>query len=290
MSQLFEADTKAKPVRQRVNGHRANDLDGAEWTRNSISVWNDIRKDKEELDQSKLHPAIFPKMLVTRILRSFTNKTERVVLDPFMGSGSTIIAALKCGKYGVGFEVYQKFIEVAEQRLQQMDVFVQHKEEKNHRFVLDDARNCSKYLDKNSVDIVVTSPPYWDILSQKRSADYKETRDYGEHETDLATIHSYEDFLERLVQVFDKVRDVLKPGKYCVVNVMDLRKKDRFYPYHSDLAQRMEKIGFIWDDLIIWDRNREYNNIRPLGFPSVFRINKVHEYILVFQKPKIQHS
>jgi len=66
---------------------------------------------------------------------------------------------------------------------------------------------------------------------------------------------------------------------------MDIRKKNRFYPYHADFAQRMEEIGFVFDDLIIWDRRHEYNNLRPLGYPSVFRINKVHEFILIFQKP-----
>ena len=54
---------------------------------------------------------------------------------------------------------------------------------------------------------------------------------------------------------------------------------------HADLATRMQEVGFLFDDIIIWDRKRDYNNLRPLGYPSVFRINKVHEYILIFQKP-----
>ncbi len=66
---------------------------------------------------------------------------------------------------------------------------------------------------------------------------------------------------------------------------MDLRKKDRFYPFHADLAARLKNSGFVFDDIIIWDRRQEYNNLRPLGFPSVFRVNKVHEYLLIFQKP-----
>ena len=53
---------------------------------------------------------------------------------------------------------------------------------------------------------------------------------------------------------------------------------------HSDVAVEMQKIGFIYDDIIIWDRQYEYNNMRPLGYPYKFRINKVHEYILIFIK------
>ncbi len=37
---------------------------------------------------------------------------------------------------------------------------------------------------------------------------------------------------------------------------------------------------------MIWDRRGEYNNLRPLGFPAVFRINKTHEFVLIFRKPR----
>jgi len=66
---------------------------------------------------------------------------------------------------------------------------------------------------------------------------------------------------------------------------MDIRKGCEFFPFHSDLATEMQRIGYIFDDIIIWDRSLEYNNLRPLGYPAVFRVNKVHEYLLIFQKP-----
>jgi hypothetical protein len=39
---------------------------------------------------------------------------------------------------------------------------------------------------------------------------------------------------------------------------------------------------------MIWDRQKEYNNMRPLGYPYSFIVNKVHEYILIFKKPDIK--
>ena len=65
---------------------------------------------------------------------------------------------------------------------------------------------------------------------------------------------------------------------------MDIRKKSQFYPLHSDLAYKLREVGFLFDDLIIWDRQSDYNNMRPLGYPYRFRINKVHEYILIMYK------
>src|SRR5205823_5145155 len=113
------------------------------------------------------------------------------------------------------------------------------------------------------------------------TADLKAKRHYGNLQNDLGTIADYDAFLTALTAIFRDVWQVLKPGAYCCVIVMDLRKKNRFYPFHSDLAARLQDVGFLYDDLIIWNRQSEYNNLRPLGYPAVFRVNKVHEFILL---------
>jgi hypothetical protein len=46
----------------------------------------------------------------------------------------------------------------------------------------------------------------------------------------------------------------------------------------------MEEINFTLNDIIIWDRQKEYNSMRPLGYPYSFIVNKIHEYILIFKK------
>ena len=259
---------------------RANELDGATWTRYSISVWNDIRKNAQELATS--HPAMFPSMLVERLIDCFTSQEDRSVLDPFMGSGATLVGAQNRGKAGIGFEISEKFIASAKAVLKQGGLFTEKAEP---LIIQDDARNLLHHLEPGSVDLCVTSPPYWDILNQKRTADYKPIRDYGDASNDLGKIPSYEEFIGELGVVFSGVLKVLKPGRYCIINVMDLRKKARFYSFHSDLASHLAGLGWIYDDVIIWDRRQEYNNLRPLGYPAVFRINKVHEYLLIFRKP-----
>jgi len=265
------------------NRHRANELDGATWTRYSISMWSDIRKSKEETELG--HPAIFPIALVSRIIRCFTNKEDRIVLDPFVGVGSTAIAAEGLGKIGIGLEISPEFAEKARMRPCSKDMF-EGDTLGERRIYNADANDLLSYVERNSVDLVVTSPPYWDILLQKRTADNKEVRHYGDELADLGKIREYKKFLEAVSKVFRLVYDVMKPGKYCCVVVMDIRKKDKFYPYHSDVAEFMKDIGFIFDDIIIWDRRQEYNLMRPLGYPAKFRVNKAHEYILIFQKPQ----
>ncbi len=272
-------------AKQRRAPSRANGLNGKTWTKYSISIWSDIRKSDEESQLAKRHPALFPSQLVTRLLECFMAPGDRMVLDPFAGSGSTMVAAEAFGAQGIGFEVYPRYIQLARHRLDRTDLFDQA-HTPTSVIHLDSALNLGEYLSQNSIDFVFTSPPYWDVLSRRRSADLRVARKYGEATADLGRQIDYEDFLTSLAAVFEQVRHVLKPNKYCVVNVMDLRKANRFFPLHADLASRMEKVGFEWDDLIIWDRRHEYNNMRPLGFPAVFRVNKAHEFLLIFKNRK----
>ncbi|QDT96239.1 Modification methylase DpnIIB [Gimesia aquarii] len=270
-----------------------NALGGKKWIQNSISVWSDIRKSTEEARLK--HPAIFPEMLVERLIETFLPLQGDVILDPFAGSGSTIVTAEKMGKTGVGIELSEEYAALANQRIQEVvhsaDEAVDsgpdtEKLEFKSRVHHGSALNLSEMVSPESVDLCITSPPYWNVLNQRRSADHKTVRHYGNHEQDLGVVEDYAEFLDELKEVFGQVLTALRPGGYCCVVVMDLRKKSQFFPFHSDLATRLQQIGFIYDDLIIWNRQSEYNNLRPLGFPSVFRVNKVHEFILLMQKRK----
>lgn len=259
---------------------RANNLDGRKWLINSISIWSDIKKSTEEIQLG--HPAMFPVELVDRLLESYTTEEERIVLDPFAGTGATLVAAYYRGKTGIGVEINPEFAELVHSRFKQQLLFAP--DNGTYQIHNADVRDLLKYVEPESVDICITSPPYWDILNQKRTADNKPIRNYGNLEGDLGTISDYREFINSLAEIFSLVYKVLKPQKYCIVNVMDLRKKSTFYPFHMDVANFMTEIGFKFDDIIIWDRRQEYNNLRPLGYPSVFRINRVNEYLLIFQK------
>ncbi|QDU07754.1 Modification methylase DpnIIB [Gimesia aquarii] len=270
-----------------------NALGGKKWIQNSISVWSDIRKSTEEARLK--HPAIFPEMLVERLIETFLPLEGEVILDPFAGSGSTIVTAEKMGKTGLGIELSEEFAALANQRIQEVVHSTDEAEDSGpdieklefkSRVHHGSALNLSEMVSPESVDLCITSPPYWNVLNQRRSADHKTVRHYGNHEQDLGVVEDYAEFLDELKEVFGQVLTALRPGGYCCVVVMDLRKKSQFFPFHSDLATRLQQIGFIYDDLIIWNRQSEYNNLRPLGFPSVFRVNKVHEFILLMQKRK----
>jgi len=261
---------------------RANELDGKSWIQYSISIWSDIRKSREEIDLG--HPAIFPVALVNRLINCLTNNYDRLIFDPFAGVGSTILTAKMLGKDGIGLELNPKFADIARKRLSQTISFEVDSKTSIH---VSNAIKLLEYVKEGSVDLVITSPPYWDILTEKRTADSKEIRHYGNEKADLGRIKDYRQFLRKLKEIFAEVYKSMREAAYCCVIVMDIRKKDKFYPFHSDVAAFMQEIGFIYDDIIIWDRRHEYNNLRALGYPTVFRVNKVHEFILIFKKPTV---
>ena len=282
-----------------IKKERFNELDGRTWERYSISVW-DIIKTPEE--QKLKHPAMFPMELCRRLIEIYTKKGD-TVLDPFMGSGSAVVAAKMLDRKGIGVEINQKFVKLAEERLKQTkleqtsyDVIVPTESPQRiepqlkPEIYCDDAINILNHVKPESVDVVITSPPYWNIHVRKRTADYKKPRPYSVLKRDLGNIENYDEFILELERIFSKVHEALKPNKYCIIIVMDLRQGPRFIPFHVSIREMMQRQGkFILEDIIIWNRGMEYSNLRPLGYPYKFIVNKIHEYIMIFRKkPKAE--
>ncbi|MDR3113295.1 MAG: site-specific DNA-methyltransferase [Endomicrobium sp.] len=252
--------------------NKVNELSGKEWLQNSFSIWRDLSKTPEE--KSFRHPASFPISLCEKVIKTFSPKSGKI-LDPFNGIGSTTKACENLNREAVGIDLSEAFCKIAKERISK----------KNIKIIAND--NITELVKQpaNYFDLCFTSPPYWDILNMNRSVDNKKNiKSYSDKTNDLGNINEYSIFLNKLQEVFSQVHKVLKKNAYCIVNVMDIRKKSVFYPLHSDLANVMQKIGYTYDDIIVWDRQKDYNNMRPLGYPSKFRINKVHEYLMIFVK------
>lgn len=78
------------------------------------SIWNFPTESARRIG----HPAPFPVELPYRLIQLYTFEGD-VVLDPFMGSGQTAIAALKTGRYYVGYEINPEYVKLAEERIKE---------------------------------------------------------------------------------------------------------------------------------------------------------------------------
>lgn len=258
---------------------RMNNFTGKEWLQNSFSIWRDIKKTKEE--RALKHPAMFPVALAEKLINIYTKDKKEVIFDPFAGVGSTLIAAKNLNRKGIGLDLNKDFIKIAKARL---STDSSSSKSQKGKLMVADSRNLTKFVRKNSVDLCINSPPYWDILNQRRTVDKKTSKNYSNSKKDLGNLEDYQKFLSELKEVYSGVYKVLKPNKRCCIVVMDIRKKDKFFPLHIDITKIMEEIGFELEEFMIWDRQHEYNNMKTLGYPWVFRVNKVHEFICVFWK------
>lgn len=231
--------------------------DSDEWIQCTKSLW-----DGRKID------------VIKRIISIFTNPDE-VVLDPFMGTGSTLLAANVLDRKAIGFEINEKYISVADEKLKRY--------KDSYYIICDSCINISKYLYEESVDLCITSLPYWKIPNKFNSTNRKHN-DYTLLMKNIGNTNSYTSYLKNLSKVFLGVYEVLKPDKMCIVIVTDRRKRNKFYPIHMDLTNVMAETGFILEDLMIWDRSKEHSILKVVDNTCIYKSNIVHEYICVYKK------
>ena len=86
----------------------------AHWAELTQSIWQFNPAHASHIG----HPAPFPVELPTRLIHFYSYRSD-VVLDPFMGSGTTAVAAKQTGRHYIGYEVSAEYVALAEQRIQQ---------------------------------------------------------------------------------------------------------------------------------------------------------------------------
>jgi len=155
----------------------------------------------------------------------------------------------------------------------------------SHKLILGDARSIP-YIEDESVHLVVTSPPYWNL---KR---------YNDNEAQLGHIADYDSFLEELRDVWRECYRVLVPGGRLVCVVGDVCVSRRSYgrhvvfPLHADICVTCRRIGFDNLNPIIWHKisNAKFEANTTSKFlgkpyePNAIVKNDI-EFILMQRKP-----
>ncbi len=280
-------------------GNTLNDLTGKEWIKATKSwLVCDSRRYHQNRD-TELHPARYPEELVAEFVRFFTTG-DGWVLDPFCGSGATLVAALEEHRNCIGMEVNRHYVDLSLDRLQA--------KARDTRTVTDvvhaDAREIAAPGTWERVeavpreedglprfDFVMTSPPYWNMLrksrggvasTHKRRAAEGLATDYGDHERNLGSIEDYDEFIEQLGVVFDGCARLLKPQKYMVVVVQNVRVPEGYVrPLAWDLARRISRTLSFQGERI-WCQNSKRLGI--WGYPTTFVPNYHHHYCLIFRQ------
>jgi DNA modification methylase len=229
-----------------------------------------------------MHPATFPESLAEEFISFFTNPGGWI-LDPFLGSGSTLVAARCTGRNGVGIELYPYFASFAEKRVSQSSGNTS-----NVVLVGDSTESVPRLTTMGFplFDLCITSPPYWHQLSmtgeRTRERTSKNLRlTYGGDSKDLGNIRDYKAFLRSQEKIFNRVYKVMKPGGYLVVITNNVYWKKRLYPLAFDTFRDLSK-KWVPKDERIWCQDDK--DLIPFGMWTAWVGNRSHHYCLIFRK------
>lgn len=149
------------------------------------------------------------------------------------------------------------------------------------RVIWGDSRHISEYLDRDSVDFVVTSPPYWAI------------RDYG-YDGQIGHGQSYDGYIADLKRVFEGCFGALRDQRWLAINVGTVVSREGMRFLAGDVVRVCEEIGFTFRKDIIWHKPRGQTKWQRGGtqfikapYPRHYNTNINHEFILLFSKGEV---
>ncbi len=266
-----------------------------EWTKSQIGVWK-VFYEKRDVRDKEVHPAVMPIALAKRAVELFTHKGE-LVLDPFNGIGTTMVACMDLERNSVGFDINAQYCKVAKDRLSNDG----QKPNAKQIVVRDDARNIPPYLGEESVSLVFTSPPYANLLNRPRSnksrrgeqrqnKQYLKVEQYSQDRRDFGIL-GFEEYSAQMEEIFKGLAPLLKPRAHVVINVPDMwwknEKRGERIPLHIHVYNALLGAGYEFRNTIIWDRTNIVNRVGIFGWPSNYiTMGTTFEYLLDFWKPQ----
>jgi DNA modification methylase len=262
-----------------------------DWLKSQLGVWQFAYESRDMRDK-KVHPATFPISLCNKVIELFTHQGE-LVLDPFVGSGSTLIAASDLNRNAVGFDLQPHYIDLCEKRLRSQTNLFNHSRQVA---IQDDALNIPKYLQLNTVSLIWTSPPYANLLNRARKNKSRRYRDneqlgkieqYSQDPRDLGTM-PLDQYTQVMGDIFQSLLPLLKVKGHCVINVPDMWWDNKRITIHVSLIDELRRRGYELRNVIIWDRTNIVNQIGIFGWPSNYiTMGVTFEYLLDFWRPPV---
>jgi DNA modification methylase len=274
--------------------NKLNDLSGRDWIKFTKSWF--VHRPEPRGDRKIRHPASFPESLVREFVSFFTRKGELVV-DPFLGTGSTLVAALETSRSGIGFEIVKKYADIARGRVK--DALTQNAVRGTPesgsswtRILTADSSKLSEIWREKGfplADYCITSPPYWNQLRrshmrQKGRVEKGLDTTYSDDPDEIGNIEDYHDFLRALKRTFSEVHKVMKPKGYLTIVTNNVFSDGRMYPLAFDTVSTLSQEPFSWTpkDERVWCQDDK--TLLPLGVFNAWVGNRHHQYCLIFRK------
>ena len=265
-----------------IKTSKINDLNLNRWKEyNDIlteSLWILDKRDKSGAHNAGYWGNFIPQ-IPNQFLRRYTKQGEWI-LDPFLGSGTTLIECKRLGRNGIGIELLPEVVDIANKN-------ISNEENKfNVRIEVNNADsselNFKQELEKRnikSVQFLIMHPPYWDIIK------------FSKNNKDLSNAKSVDEFLRLFGKVVDNTYDILDKNRYFAVVIGDKYSQGEWIPLGFYVMNEVLKRGYILKSIIVknFEETKGKMNKKELwryrALVGGFYIFK-HEYIFLFKKVK----
>lgn len=265
-----------------------NCLTASGWMKSQIGVWQ-FSYEKRDMRDKAVHPATFPLALARKVIALFSHEGE-LVLDPFVGAGTTLVAARDLNRNALGFDLSAQYVKVCEARLAYSTLFNQTQQ----IAIQADARNIGDYIPLEAVSLICTSPPYANLLNRvRRNLGYRKRdnrqlgkiEQYSQDARDLGTM-SLAQYTQAMGDIYERLLPLLRPKAHCVINIADMWRENEYVAIHIALVEELRRRGYELRNIILWDKTNLVNGIGIFGWPSNYiAMGSTYEYLLDFWKP-----
>ena len=246
---------------------------------NIDSLWLIGPRAKGGKRENNYHGNFVPQ-IPDHLIRRYTEEGD-IVLEPFMGSGTTLYECERLKRNYIGFDINTEIIEYVKNKMQDCSDIrfnIHECDCTDSECVEMSLKNSLKEMGKQRVDFILSHPPYWDILK------------FTDLPYDLSNITGLNEFLDKFVLSMKNAVKFLRSGKHFAVVVGDLYRDGEVVPLGFYLMYAIKKNikcklkGIVVKDMV--------GNRAKLGMDALWRYRTLksdtflfkHEYIFVFQK------
>lgn len=225
------------------------------------SVWS-FKERGEWATHKGDYPGNCSPYVVKNLLIKYSNKND-IVLDQFVGSGTTMIESLLLNRKTIGIDINDKALNITKSRIKDIGG--------KYKLIRGDATKLK--LKNKSIDFICTHPPYMDIIK------------YSNGITGDISLLSGEEFYNSIKLVAKESFRVLKEKCYCAILIGDVRKNGLIVPVGFNVMELFLNEGFLLKEIIIKEQHNCKSTDKWIDIAKKRNFLLIqHEYIFVFKK------
>lgn len=244
---------------------------------NVDSLWVIGPRAKGGKRENNYHGNFVPQ-IPSDLIRRFTNPGD-VVVEPFMGSGTTLFECERLGRKYIGFDINSEIVEIVKAKMdgEYNDYFI-HQIDSGSKYAADAIIKDLSKFQRPAADLLIVHPPYFDIIK------------FTDKECDLSNTTSLDEFIDRYVEVIKQSFKYIRKNGHLAVVVGDLYRNSEVVPLGFLLMDatlqnfKCKLKGIVIKDMV--------GNRAKIGLEALWRKRALksdyylfkHEYMFVFRK------